>query len=1279
MGEGELVVKEGAAAAIEIRLSGVVPKTAKLALQTGEGSPREIELAVASGLCTYEIASASRDFTYRVKAGDARSEWQKVRVIPAPRLSKVKVNFEFPGYIDRPAEAVEALTVTVPEGTKVHWEMTLDVPIRNATLHRDGADDLPLQIGADGRTLTLSEAATASRGYSFSWTEDRHGFDFTSPRYFLQVASDQAPNVELTAPESNLNAMLGRPLELAVRAQDDHGIGATTITYRVNRRPEKTITLAAPVRSGDGAQKIDWDYRKELTDLQVGDSVSFVVEVADKYPGDSGPHRARTESRRITFLSREEYLAAVTKQMERLLTRVRALYRQERAAHEFVLGLNPAAESYLPTCQLETIRQEMIREQLTSTSAEVRALLEDLAANNITDAVESDSLASLRDNLSAVAGGPIARAAGLFRAQVGAKTYDPQPAIAAVNESARELGNLVLQRGIDAAREVFARETHMIAGELALLRLRLLSATPDQAEALAKGHEEIAVWTEQLLDKLSKGMRYDEKPLSVLGLSRRILDLRAGEPTKAIRQSATLAREGKTNEAANNLYPLIRPLLGAEFTMRPGSEFAMIRDLREKVGSLISGQQDLLTICKNPADSGKLASELAGRQSTLRDALILTPLPSIPAPRTHLSDLTMPPVPPVDDLRLRIEADMTKSLAHLKAGAKDDALNRQREAVDSLKEFETMIARWSEELAQKTLGTSAQVSDATNRAGVLTKLETGQLGLLERTEKAARSKKEVGGFTQEQQSLTQELADFRKELSGGPSGPAKELLPMLGRITAAEKAMQLAIDALRDKQTKDAMAHQELASEALGEARGMAAGQLEQFNQQQQLIGFEGAVSKAAAGMEDIVGGQNDLITATKAADKKSMPPLLMPQQNLLNCLKDIAPSLDLVAARLDVGTPLVFAGSDVEDALKAMEDGDGSGAADIQEIAVGSLAKVQGLVTAVAAQTGYVTEIVEFLHEAQSNTSMLAFRQSELRENTGTEVALAKQQALAADAVKYGLMLKEAAGRVDFEKLDEKTKEKFADFGLSLDFETPAARLQDAVVLLQSGQPAAESMLVAEKSLHAVSGQLGVIIAMLNGLPSIEVTKASPPELHRLIAVLDIASKHRQLLRQTQGTDDKGLPSLAPAQEKLAEAAAKANEGESSHPLLATAQGQLAAIGNDLTASRKAGAATAQLAADQTLRHFIIEQALILNTAIPPASASSDPVITEAETTDLSASDSVSFVSEFVSGEAPKDKKSEWEILGTRNRAALNQNFARELPLEYRATLKNYYERVAK
>ena len=1279
LGQGELVVKEGSAAKLETRLSGVVPKTATLDLQTGKGHPREIELEVANGLSTYELASASRDFTYRVKAGDARSEWRQVRVIPAPRLAEVKLSLEFPAYIGRPTETVEALTLTVPEETKVRWQLTLDTPIREATLHRDGADDLPLEVGADGRTLTLSEIASASRGYSFSWTEDHHGFKFTSPRYFLQVASDQAPRVELTSPESNLNALLGRPLDLAMRAQDDHGIGTTTVTYRVNRRPEKAITLPTPVRSGEGAQKLDWDYRKELPDLQIGDSVSFVVEVADKYPGEGGAHRARTDSRRITFLSREEYLAAITKQMERLLTRVRTLYRQERAAHELVLALDPAAESFLPTCQLEAIRQEMVREQLVTTATEVDTLLADLAANRVSDAVESGSLTTLRDALRAIASEQVARAADLFRAQVGAKSRDPQPAIAAVNEAARKLAGLVLQRGIDASREVFARETHMLSRELAVLRLRLTTATPDQAEALAKGHEEVAAWTDELLDQLTQGMRYDQRPLAVLGLSRRIYDLRTRKITDAIRKAATLAREGNTAGAATAQYALIRLLLESEFTMRSGSEFALIRSLREKITSLISGQQELLATCEGLADLSQRAPELKKCQASLRDALVLAALPAIPAPRTRLFDLAMPPAPLTDDLRLRTETLMTEALSRIEAGAKDEAVARQREAIKSLRELDTILARWSSELAQKALGVSALVSDATERASVLEQLETRQIGLLENTEEAALKNKNPEALTGDQQSLATEIEDFRKELSTGKSGPAKEALPLLGRVETVAKAMNLATTALREKQAEDALEPQEAAAAALTDARAIADGQLVQLNLLQQLIAFEQAVGKASEGMADIVGGQNDLIAATRAADEKALKALLPSQKNLLKCLTDIAPSLDLVAKRLDVGTPLVFAGSDVEDALPAMEDGDAKDAAEIQEIAVGSLAKVQGLVAEVATQTGYVAEIVEFLHEAESDAAVLAFRQRQLRENIDAKDTVARQQALAIETGKYGSTLTQVAGTIDLRNLDGKLKEKLGDLELMVVFEVPAVQMKNAAEFLQSGQPAADAMKAAEQALTSNSKQLLVIIQMLNGLPGISVTKADPPELHRLIDVLNIASKHHQLLRQTQGAADKDLPALAPAQAKLAEAAAKHIAGETSHPLLTTAHGQLMPIAGVLSASRKADASSAQQAADQTLRHFIIEQALILNTATPPASASSDPVVTEAETTDLSESDTVGFVADFVSGEAPKDKKSGWEILGNRNRASLNQNFARELPLEYRATLKDYYERVAK
>ena len=1286
LGEGELVIKEGAPADVGIRLSGEIPKTAKLAIQTGKGRPREIEIDVVDGLATYKLASASRDFSYRVKAGDARSDWRSVRVIKAPRLAKVAVALDFPDYIERETQTVEALTLTVPEQTKVGWKLTLDSPIRKATLHRDGEEDLPLEIGEDGRTLTLAETANASRGYSFSWTEDTHGFDFTSPRYFLQVASDQVPRIELTKPETNLVALLNRPLQLAVRAQDDHGIGATTITYRVNRRPEKVLKLDEPVQNGQGEQILGWDYRKELADLQVGDSVSFVVEVADKYPGEGGPHKVRTETRRISFLSREDYLAEITKQMDRLLTRVRTLYRQERAAHELVSGLNPKADSYLPTCQLEAIRQEMVREQLVATADEVQALLDDLAANQISDAVESDMLTALQSDLRLIANEEVVRAADLLRAQVGANTRDPLPAIAAVNKAARELAELVMQLGIDASREVFARETHMLANELAGLRLRLIHADAKGAkgtkgdegakdiEAIAFAHEEVATWTEELLANLTKHMDYEKKALHVLGLSRRIHALRTGGLSDSLRAAAKLTRDGKIAAAAATQYPCIRSLVEAEFTMRQGSEFAQMRELREQVAAVIAGQQKLNEDSKQSEDLGLLAQ----RQSKLRDQLVLAKLPTIPAPRPTLFDLAPMPEPPSDDRRLAAEAAMAKALASFEAKSKDEALKSQSEALAAVKEFGAILEAWSVELAQMSLGVSADVSDATDRVGICEQLEAKQVALLVKTEEAALDEKNPPALLDDQQGLLEEVESLREEIAGGDKGAPRNLLPLVGRLDAVAKAMKESVALLKAKKIEAALEPQEKAADALAQALALSQQQLAQFNKLQALIGFKQSVGSATAGMEDVLGGQKDLIAATKVADEKQLEALLAPQKNLLTCLSDIAPSLDLVASRMDVGTPLVFAASDVEDALIAMEDGDAEDAADIMGIALESLTKVQGLVGEIAVQTGYIAEIVEYLNGAQSDAALFAFRQRGLRE-TKPDDLLARQQALLSETDAYSRVLIEVAGNTDFDRLDEKLKQKFEGLDMSINFGTAASAMKEAVALLKAGQDATDVMLAAEKALRNNAGQMSVIIEMLNGLPSAVVTNVEPPELHRLIDILDIAAKQRVLLRETHGAAAKDLNGLASRQENITDKLAKTNAGDKADPALNPIHADMKAVAAALKAGNKDQATKAQKAADAKMRHYIIQWALILNTAIPPGSSSDDVIPPESETNDLYESDTAGFVSDFVSGEGPEDKESEWEILGERNRAALNQNFARELPLEYRATLKNYYERVAK
>ena len=88
--------------------------------------------------------------------------------------------------------------------------------------------------------------------------------------------------------------------------------------------------------------------------------------------------------------------------------------------------------------------------------------------------------------------------------------------------------------------------------------------------------------------------------------------------------------------------------------------------------------------------------------------------------------------------------------------------------------------------------------------------------------------------------------------------------------------------------------------------------------------------------------------------------------------------------------------------------------------------------------------------------------------------------------------------------------------------------------------------------------------------------------------------------------------------------------------------------------------------------------EALILETAAPPPAPSPGDPDDGGEGSDSDSAYAAGFISDFVSGEAPKDQRTGWKVRGDRNRAALNQNFARELPLEYRGLLKNYYERVA-
>ena len=52
------------------------------------------------------------------------------------------------------------------------------------------------------------------------------------------------------------------------------------------------------------------------------------------------------------------------KQKVRLLNQVKNIYREERRVHYLVKEFDPTSKNFVQTCQMEVVRQELIKERL---------------------------------------------------------------------------------------------------------------------------------------------------------------------------------------------------------------------------------------------------------------------------------------------------------------------------------------------------------------------------------------------------------------------------------------------------------------------------------------------------------------------------------------------------------------------------------------------------------------------------------------------------------------------------------------------------------------------------------------------------------------------------------------------------------------------------------------------------------------------------------------------------------------------------------------------------
>ena len=1259
--DGERIVKEGEGLSLVVNISGEIPDSAEIILRTGTGKPRERKLAIIDKVCEYEARTVFRSFDFRIFAGDARSPWQTVRVISAPRIERAEVSLEFPEYTQRPVETVDALTITVPEGTAVNWELTLDCPVSKAEFRPADGKALPLEISPDGRSVTMQQVAAESRAYSFGWVDKEHGFSFSSPRHYLQVSPDRAPSIDLTSPAGNLFATLERDLDFAFRARDDHGIGEAFISYRFNKSGEEKVALPEPKLSDGSEQQIDWNYREALPDLAVGDTVTFAVELADRYPGADGPHRVRSDARRVQFLSKEDYLKQIEKQKVRLLNRIRTIYREERGVHDLVRHLNPSDDVFIQTCQLEAVRQDLMRKRLNALRRQMNDLVEDLAANNISDTEQSILLVQLSSDLQAIADEHVGQAASMLRELTAVSDKessgrDPVLAIHMVNSAARELALLVFQLGFNDAADVMARELHATAQTQAALRLRTIRQEGSDIghragnEELAKAQTRLAAWCTRLLSATPRNKESTSTDaLIAFNLSHMVNGLlRSGADAK-MREAAALIPKADSEKAARLQEEVIASLLRAEFRLRRGAEYEALITARDLFAALAAGQRKLR---EEGADMS--ADNLVQSQAALLRQLHLRLMPQVPASRPKLYDVVAPSAPPVDDLLTAAEHAMQAALTQIEADDREAAAGHHQQAQTAFEKL-AEIAGWRMEAMTKRARMKVAVTISEKQAAQLLTFEERLIALLEQTEDAADDETNTAFLVTRNQALADDAERFLRNIvlwKEAQTSSSEDDQPLIDCLSRVARAVGKATPLLKKNKPDDAIDFQEQALDGLEEAAGLNEELTATRATFADVLAMVGSALAPSPLLVEIEAEQSRLNVLTEKVNPEGRPSLVIPQKNLIHAVDAVVASLDPLAHRIESGTVMIFAKEDMDAAAIGLETDDIEDALDAQLFVVESLQKLRAKIDQATPEYRYILEVTENLYEIVPQSARI---------RTGTRQLLEKAEG-APDV---------AAVKTQIKQFGDKAQKLTGEEG----YVATARQLENAIDSGGAGAGTEDMLdaLVADtEKLQTLTDNLAYLITP----PPFGLELPEPePEILLLNKVLGLAAHHNDLSRKTRTATPEQLPDFASRLRELEGQCAAFIPASKSHPNLIAAHLHLSEAVVKLEAADSVAAATSQHKAGEMLRYFVLEYAL--KYVVPLLDGGSGLPGPPAEDAEPEEAELELFMPGALTGTKPKGGRLEWQVIGRRERAALNENFARELPLEYRAILKDYYERL--
>ena len=903
---------------------------------------------------------------------------------------------------------------------------------------------------------------------------------------------------------------------------------------------------------------------------------------------------------------------------------------------------------------LEGARQAMLEAQLSEIVTRVDELLADIATNeNVSEAVTT-SASEMRNRLEAIRQMRLVPARELLNQAM----KDQQKTTAArqyIELAARDLASLLLQAGISQASEVFAMELREIITAQEKLQ-EIAGSTLDETanQSMVKQQNDLAERVAALTSELAVVDQTTGNPLAAVRLARARKVVEQGKVAESMRQVGALRATAPLKVEtlhAETLSHLRQSLL----KLRPDASLEELVRARNIVQEIIDTQHALRTKIAT-LTSMNFEDQKEGLQLQQQRLLI-----------------------PLREFGASIEIGIPRQLAQQAGGEAVEAL--QNSAVGAVLAAQVQI---EDAMALARLQINNQIDrmsslsqtrrkmlDAAARMKSLAELRDRVESIRINAYEMATTEQDLTSIATAQQQLTQDIARFQSQLPKDDYFASAITHPLRKAAGTGEAA----IKPLRDSNIDEVMPHWFKLEETLDEALDIATGEL---SVREKLLTFSQAstdIRQMGASLEDIQSELASVRTEVESAQRDGRTVLdLTDQQSILTqAAQQVQETIGMIAEAQPMNEPVNMAVEHMDKAIEDLRQDRPETALESVDKAIANLEAGHETKTRLVEQLELIPMELNSALELKGRAMDILQRQIELRERTNV------------------------AAEKEFERFIDEQDVIHTDTKVMISH-TVAPKVVSAFRIASDEMAAViENLKKSERGL-AVERQQIAELALREGIQILDqfisaliLAAENKEDNDEVVAFLDgiqslilLTAAQRELLELTQQTPDSLLPIYEQKEIEFSSRAMEISLG----PNILTLEGRIAGwehieaaaqamdqAAGTLKSRTKAPTIKHQQKAEKELRIAIAMNVFELAMALKP------PKLEElADLPDLDPKGHwFNFIKGSPAGAIVTGKKGEWNSLVERERSALHENFARELPLEYRQLLKDYYQSLAK